>query len=150
MVQDPAVRTEYRNRRARDLLGQAKDFYKNKEFIPCLDRCDRLLATYGDLPEGQQAAQLASEIKGNPEWLQGACDSLSDRLGGLYLSLADSLLKRGQPQRAEFYLQRVIAAFPGSRQAESAQIRLTQLQGITPRPAQVQSAAQPTGTGKNH
>jgi TolA-binding protein len=58
---------------------------------------------------------------------------MSDRLGGLYLSLADSLLKRGQPQRAEFYLQRVIQAFPGSRQAESAQIRLTQLQGVQPK-----------------
>ena len=29
------------------------------------------------------------------------------------------------------YLQRVITAFPGTRQAESAQIRLGQLQGST-------------------
>jgi thioredoxin-like negative regulator of GroEL len=150
LVQNPDVRNQHRAKRARELLAQATDFYKNKEYIPCLDRCDVLLASYGDLHEATEATRLSSEIKNNPEWLQGACDTLSDRLGGLYLSLADSLLKRGQPQRAEFYLQRVIASFPGTRQAESAQIRLTQLQGVSPRPTQFQSAAQPTAGQKNN
>jgi tetratricopeptide (TPR) repeat protein len=141
VASNPDVRNQHRGKRARDLLSQAKDFYKNKEYIACLDRCEVLLGSYGDLPEGQDALTLSTEIKSNPEWLQGACDTMSDRLGGLYLALADTLLKQGQPQRAEFYLQRVIQAFPGSRQAESAQIRLSQLQGTTsPRPTQVQSA----------
>jgi thioredoxin-like negative regulator of GroEL len=142
LIQQPDVRSEHRNKRARDLLVQAKDFYQSKDYIPCLDRCELLLSGYGDLPESQEANKLAVAIKGNPEWLQGACDTMSDRLGAMYLALADSLLKRGEPQRAEFYLQRTIQAFPGSRHAESAQIRMTQLQGLYPRKNDAQSPGQ--------
>ncbi len=140
IVQSPDDRNQKRVKRAQELIVQAKDFYKNREYIPCLDRCELLVASYGDLPEGQEASGLVGEIKGNPEWLQNAADTMSDRLGGLYLALADSLLKKGQPQRAEFYLQRVIQAFPGSRQAESAEIRLRQLQGTPARKVEIQSA----------
>jgi thioredoxin-like negative regulator of GroEL len=143
MVKVPEAQNQARSKRARELLGQATDFYKGKDYIPCLDRCELILASYGDLPEGQEATKLASEIKSNPDWLQGACDSLSERLGGLYLALADSLLKRGDPQRAEFYLQRIIQAFPGSRQAESAQIRLGQLQSLFPRKGETQTSVGP-------
>jgi thioredoxin-like negative regulator of GroEL len=133
MVRTPDGQNQQRIRRARELLTQARDFYQSKDYVPCLDRCEILVSGFGDLPEGQEANKLAIEIKGNPEWLQGACDTLGDRLGVLYLALADSLLKRGDPQRAEFYLHRVIQGFPGSRHAESAQIRLTQLQSLYPR-----------------
>jgi len=61
--------------------------------------------------------------------LQQACDSLSDRLGGLYLALGESWLKKGQPQQAALYLERVVRSFPGTRQAETAQIRLSAIQG---------------------
>jgi thioredoxin-like negative regulator of GroEL len=138
MVRVPEVQGQQRNKRARELLTQARDFYESKDYIPCLDRCEMLTTGYGDLPEGQEANKLAIEIKSNPEWLQGACDTMGDRLGSLYLALADSLLKRGDPQRAEFYLQRVIQGFPGSRHAESAQIRLTQLQNLAPRKTETQ------------
>lgn len=133
MLQNNAqLKTEQRNKRVAELLTQARDFYKSKDYIPCLDRCEIILANYGDLPEGQQAFALAAEIKNNPEWLQSAADVMTDRLGGLYLALADSYLKRGETKRAEFYLKRVVQAFPGSRLAESAQIRLTQLQAPMP------------------
>jgi thioredoxin-like negative regulator of GroEL len=135
------LKVAQRNKRALELLTQARDFYKSKDYIPCLDRCEILLANYGDLPEGQQAFALAAEIKNNPEWLQNAADVMTDRLGGLYLALADSYLKRGEVRRAEFYLKRVVQAFPGSRLAESAQIRLNQLQGTTPLRTDVQRAA---------
>jgi thioredoxin-like negative regulator of GroEL len=134
------LRADQRNRRAIELLGQAREFYKSKDYIPCLDRCEIILANYGDLPEGQQAFALAAEIKNNPEWLQNAADVMADRLGGLWLANADILLKRGEVRRAEFYLKRVITAFPGSRLAESAQIRLTQLQGTSGGRTEAQSA----------
>jgi thioredoxin-like negative regulator of GroEL len=143
MVKVPEVQNQQRTRRARELLGQARDFYQSKDYILCLDRCEILVAGFGDLPEGQDAARLANDIKNNADWLQGAVDTMAERLGSLYLSLADSLLKRGNPQRAEFYLQRIIAAFPGSRHAESAQIRLTQLQSLYPRKNEVHSAGSP-------
>ena len=126
------LKVDQRNKRVRELLTQANDFYKSKDYIPCLDRCEIILANYGDLPEGQQAFSLAADIKNNPEWLQNAADVMTDRLGGIYLALADSYLKRGEVRKAQFYLQRVVQAFPGSRLAESAQVRLTQLQATTP------------------
>lgn len=121
-----------RNKRARDLLVQAHEFYKAKEYIPCMDRCALILNKYGDLPEGTQAHSLAAEIKNNPDWLQNAADVMTDRLGDLWLAIADSHLKRGEVRLAQTYLQRVVTAFPGSRMAESAQIRLNQLQGTIP------------------
>jgi thioredoxin-like negative regulator of GroEL len=134
------LKVDQRNKRVRELLAQAQDFYKSKDYIPCLDRCEIILGNYGDLPEGQKAFVLATEIKNNPEWLQNAADVMTDRLGGLYLALADSYLKRGEVKRAEFYLKRVVQAFPGSRLAESAQIRLTQLQATSPGRNDPQSA----------
>jgi thioredoxin-like negative regulator of GroEL len=126
------ARTAQRTKRVRELLAQAQDFYKSKDYIPCLDRCEIILSNFGDLPEGQQAFALVAEIKNNPEWLQAAADVMTDRLGGVYLALADSYLKRGDTQKAQVYLQRVMQAFPGSRLAESAQIRMSQLRGVTP------------------
>lgn len=144
VARNPEARAEHRNKRAKELIAQAKDFYKTRDFIPCLDRCELLVGRYGDLAEGQEASVLIAEIKNNPEWLQGAADTMTDRLGSVYLALADSLLKRGQVARAEFYLQRVVQSFPGSRQAESAQIRLTQLQGSLGRRPEIQV----TGDGR--
>ena len=136
--------TNKRGKRARELLVQAKDFYKNREFIPCLDRCEVLAASYGDMQEGQEALLIVNEIKGNPEWLQiPPPTTMSDRLGAIWLGLADSHLKKSQPQQAEMYLQRVIQAFPGSRQAEAAQVRLGQLQGSPGRRMEIQAAGPP-------
>lgn len=123
------VRDERRARRAQELLGQARDFHKNGEYLLCLDRVEILLSTYGDTPEGQQAQAMMTQIKSNPDWMLGAADNLSDRLCLLYLNLAESLAKRGQSPQAMQYYERVIRLFPGTRHAESAQIRLQQLRG---------------------
>jgi thioredoxin-like negative regulator of GroEL len=118
-----------RAQRARELLAQAQEDRKLQQFLSCLDRCELLVSKYGDLPEAAQAVQIAAEIKDNPEWMQAVCDSLSDRLSGLYLAQAETWVRRGQPQQAVLCLERVIQRFPGSRQAEVAQNRLTQLRG---------------------
>jgi thioredoxin-related protein len=120
---------EQRRDRARDLLARAREDYRAQQFLCCLDRCETLAAEYGDLSEGDEAGRLALEIKTNPEWAKAAADQVADRLCVLYLALADSWLKKGQPQQAVFYLERVVQAFPNSRQAEAAQARLSQLQG---------------------
>lgn len=132
LTQNNQDRLQQRARRAGALMAQAREFYKNKDIVPCLDRCDILLASYGDLPEGIEASQLVHEIRGNQEWLLLAADTLGDRLAGVYLSLADNLTRRGKPREAELFLRRVIQSFPGTRYAESAQIRIGQLQGISP------------------
>lgn len=120
--------------RSRELLQRAKEDYRSQCFLCCMERCEAVSAEYADLPEGAEAARLLEEIKGNPEWVKQTCEQLGDRLGTLYLSLAESCLKKGQPQQAVTYLERVVQTLPNSRQAETAQARLAQIQGQPPRP----------------
>lgn len=140
-MQSPDQNKQQRTKRAQELLTQASEFYKFKDYLPCLDRCEVLLTSYGDLPEAQEAYQMSSNIKNDPEWLQNACDVMAERLGNLWLTLADTLLKKGQPDRAKFHLERVIRAFPGTRYAESAQIRLGQLAGVPARRVEIDAAS---------
>jgi thioredoxin-like negative regulator of GroEL len=123
------VGDQQRKDRAHDLLAQAREDYRTQQFLCCLDRCEVLIAQYPELPEGAEAAQLTADIKSNAEWAKLACDQMSDRLGVLYLALADTCLKKGQPQQSVHYLERVVQNFPASRHAEAAQVRLSQIQG---------------------
>lgn len=118
-----------RSRRARDILNQAKEDFRARQFACCLDRCELLTAQFSDLNESAEAVLLEAEIKSNAEWMKLASEQLGDRLGVLYLGLAEDCLKKGQPQQATFYLERVLRAFPNSRHAETAQTRLSQIQG---------------------
>jgi thioredoxin-related protein len=129
LASKPEVKSQVRLQRARELLAQAREDYRTQQYLCCLDRCEVLAGSYADLPEGAEAAQLAGEIKNNPEWLQQACETLTERLGGLYLSLADTWIKKGQPQQAILCLERLVQTFPGTRQAESARVRLAAIQG---------------------
>jgi tetratricopeptide (TPR) repeat protein len=132
----PEINAQQRTRRARDLLAQARDEYRGQHYLACLDHCDALASAYADLPESVEAGQLAAEIKSNPDWLRSACANLSDRLGELYLALAEAWLRKGDPQQALLCLERVLQACPGTRQAEVAQTRLAQLQGGPTRPVE--------------
>jgi hypothetical protein len=135
LERNPELRAEQRARRARELLAQALEDRKARQYLLCLDRLEYLIAHYGDQPEGSQAVQLAAEIKDNAEWLQSVCESLSERLSSLYLAQADTWVRKGQQQQAVACLERVVQCFPGSRQAEIARTRLAQLRGAqTARP----------------
>ena len=82
------------------LKGQAKEDYRTEQWLCCLDRCDLLTSSYGDLPEAIEALQLAASIRSNPDWMQKACESMSARLGDMYLNLADAWLQKGHKQQA--------------------------------------------------
>jgi thioredoxin-related protein len=123
---------DQRLQRARDLLAQAREDQKAGRYLSCLDRCEVLTTAYADLPQAAEALQIGREIKSNPEWLQATCEDLMNRLGDLYLALADSWVRKGQPQQASVCLQRVVRLFPGSRYAAAAQVRLDQLQPQQP------------------
>lgn len=125
----PEVQSQVRTRQARELLAQAREDYRTQQYLCCLDRCERLATSYADLPEGVEGVQLAAEIKNNPEWLQRACESLTDRLGGLYLALAETCIKKNQSLQAARHLEHVLQTFPGTPQAEMARVRLSNLQG---------------------
>jgi len=124
----PEMRDQQRHQRARELLAQARDEFRAQQYVGCLERCEILTSAYSDLEEGNEAQQLAAQIKDKPDFLGRAAETLNARTGAMYLTLAETWVKKGQPAQAQLCLERVLQAAPGSRQAELAQARLAQLQ----------------------
>jgi thiol-disulfide isomerase/thioredoxin len=114
---------------AYDMLLQARDDFKTQQYLVCLVRCETIGARFADLSEAGEAAQLVEKITSNPEWMQQVCDTLPDLGGMSFLKMAETKLKQGQPQQAVFFLERILQAFPNTRHAEVAQVRLSQIQG---------------------
>jgi thioredoxin-like negative regulator of GroEL len=135
LAKTPEVRGQQRAARAQELLAHAKEDYRTEQWLWCLDRCELLTSSYGDLPEAAEALQMANTIRSNPEWMTKACENMTARLGDMYLGLADTWLQKGQPQQAMLCLERVVRNFPNTRHAEMAQYRLNQLQGVPTQPA---------------
>jgi thioredoxin-related protein/outer membrane protein assembly factor BamD (BamD/ComL family) len=129
MAGAPEIKLKQRGRRAQELLAQANDDYQARHYLSCLERCETLTSSYGDLPEGVEAIRLSAKIKSQPEFMQGVCDDLGAKLGLMYLALAESHAQKGQNRQAAECLERVLRTFPGTPNAEMAQQRLTQLRG---------------------
>ncbi len=128
----PEIKTAPRSARARDLLAEAREDFRTQQYLLCLHRCEVLTTTYAETAEGVEAKQLAADIKNNPDRLRAACETLSEQLGSMYLAQAEAWLRKGSPKEAMQCLERVVQALPGSRQAEVAQMRLSQIQGQPP------------------
>jgi protein disulfide-isomerase len=142
LAKSPEPRATPRAVRARELLTQAREDFRTEQWLCCLDRCDLMIANFGDLPEGREALQMAGAIRSNPDWMQKTCESMSARLGDMYIGLAETWVQKGQPQQAMICLERVIRSFPGTRQAEMAQYRLGQLQALSSQRAGFQDPTQ--------
>jgi tetratricopeptide (TPR) repeat protein len=127
-------RSRERLRQSHELMLQAQEDFRSGQYLICLIRCDTLTSRFGDLPDGAEAAELAAKITTNPEWMQQVCDTLPDLGGMSFLKMAEAKLKQGEPQQAVIFLERVLQAFPNTRHAEQAQIRLSQIQGPPPLP----------------
>lgn len=126
----PAVMARaQRTVRARELLAQAREEHRLRQYAGCLEKCELVASGYADLPEGKEAARLAREIKSNPEALAKACEHLNERLSQMYLTLADSWIKRGDSDQAVACLERVQRDFAGTAHAQMAQTKLRELQG---------------------
>jgi len=126
MMQSSELRTQQRGKKAQELLAQAQEAYRVKEYFICLDRCETLVKGYGDLPEAQEAYMINSNIKNDPQFLLNAGKVLEERLGEVWIAQGENHLRAGQTEQARYYFERVVRAFPGTRQADFAQIRLGQ------------------------
>jgi thioredoxin-related protein len=118
-------------KRGQELLAQAKEDLRSQQYLCCLDRCELVCKLYADSSEAEEARRMADEIRNNPDWLQQACDNLVDRLGSLYMSMAENWQRKGQMQLASACYERVLTAAPGSRYAELAQLKLSALKPRT-------------------
>ena len=119
-------------RQARDLLAMAKEEFRTGRYYDCLQKCDQLAVGYAGTPEGTEAEALATEVRNNPDRLAVACEQMNDRTAAMYLTLAESWMKKGQRAEATACLEKVMKLSPASRHAELAQGRLTSIQGRNP------------------
>ncbi len=113
--------------RARELLAAAREEFRSQRYADCLDKCELAAARFADLPEGKEAAALAEQVKGDPDRLSAACEQLNERTAALYLALAETWAKKGQPREAQACLEKVVRLNPAGKSAELAQARLTGL-----------------------
>jgi outer membrane protein assembly factor BamD (BamD/ComL family) len=127
LVQAQQVELAQRQRLAAELLAAAQVDFEQQNWLACLERCDRLLRDFEDLPQAKQAQALITQLQAHPEHMQRACDRLAERLGELQLALAESWLRQGEPQLAIAAYRKVLGMFPGTRYAEVARARLHQL-----------------------
>lgn len=125
-----------RGQTATALLAAARADFEQQNWLACLERCDRLLREFADLPESRQAQQLLEQLQSQPERLHSACDRITDRLGELQLTLAESWLRQGEPQLAIETFRKVLIMFPDTRYAEVARRRLQHLAEGPFQPAQ--------------
>jgi len=132
LADKPDVRTRQRARRAQEMLHLAREDFKAERFLNCLDQCEILAAAYKDLPEGRDAATLAGEIRSNPQHMARVCESMNDRLGKMYMELAESWIKKGDRDQAAACLEKVMRSNPATAAAASAQARLAQINSRTP------------------
>jgi tetratricopeptide (TPR) repeat protein len=123
----PKPRDSQKAQRAAELLTQAKTEFQAQDFFSCLEKCQTLVATFGDFPEAAAAARLEADIIANPDSLARACNNLNDRLTAMYMSLADVWLKKGKPDEAAACLEKVQQLAPGSSHAQFALVKLSQI-----------------------
>ncbi len=80
-----------------------------------------------EFPQRGRALRQAAPARDSPEQLQQACTDLEDSLAEIYMALAESWLRNGQPRRAAAALQKILQVCPERRQAQSARDRLQQI-----------------------
>jgi thioredoxin-related protein/outer membrane protein assembly factor BamD (BamD/ComL family) len=126
---NPEIRERLRNRRAKELMSMAREEFRSQQYNGCLEKCELLIANYSDRHEAAEATKLAGEIKANPDWLSKACNDQNERLNYLYVSLAETWLKKGKEDEAVTCYQKIQQLFPGTPYARVAQEKIEQLQG---------------------
>jgi thioredoxin-related protein len=132
MAEKPEEVQKRRERIARDLLAVARDDFRTGRLYDCIQKCEQIGTAYAELPEAKDADALVAAIKSNPERLAKACEQMNERTAAMYLALAESWTRKGQPTEAAACLKRVVALYPNSRHADLAQAELVRLQGKTP------------------
>ena len=93
------------------------------------------LAAYlaGKLAKERKAVRQSPEpdhFETDPQKLEQTCAGIVQSLAEMYLKLAESWLRKGQPQEAAAVLQKLIERCPETRQAQLARDRLQQLGAI--------------------
>jgi hypothetical protein len=78
------------------MLAAAREEFRTKQYADCLDKCERIVVRFADLPEAKEAAALADDIKGDPDRLAVASEQHDERTATTYLTLAEAWAKKGR------------------------------------------------------
>jgi thioredoxin-related protein len=114
-IDGPSFRTKLKN-----VLTSLEQGAKNRQGqggLPTIEKTDA--------PEKRTSSDRLSKAEADEK--QKECERLVEKIGGLYLQLAEAAMKEGENKQAEAYFNRVLQTSPGTRQAEIAGERLTRL-----------------------
>jgi len=127
LAEKPEEVQKRKARLARDLLAVARDDFRTGRLYDCIQKCEQLGLAFAEQPEARDASALLAEIKNNPERLAKACEQMNDRTAAMYMALAESWSKKGQPAEAAACLKKVVALCPNTRHAELAHAELLRI-----------------------
>jgi tetratricopeptide (TPR) repeat protein len=127
LAERPELKANQQDRRAKEILAQARDAFKNERFSAALELCEILETTYKDAPEGKHGAELAASIRSSPDKLAVACEHLNERLASMYATLGETWLKKGEREQAAACFEKAVRAAPATLVARDAQVKLTSL-----------------------
>jgi uncharacterized protein YyaL (SSP411 family) len=127
LAANPEIQEKLRLRSARDLLASAREEFRTNKFYDCLQRCEQIVVAYPALPEAKEAAALAADIKSNPERLAAVCEQMNQRTATMYMTLAESWVKKGQLAEAIACYEKVVKLTPNTRQADLASAQIAKL-----------------------
>jgi tetratricopeptide (TPR) repeat protein len=127
LAEKPEEVQKRKARLSRDLLAVARDDFRTGRLYDCMQKCEQLALAFAEQPEARDALALIAEIKNNPERLAKACEQMNDRTAAMYMALAESWSKKGQPAEAAACLKKVVALCPNTRHAELAQAELLRI-----------------------
>jgi thioredoxin-like negative regulator of GroEL len=128
LADKPEAIAQRRTRLARDLLATAREDFRADRMYDCMQRCETLAGNYTELTEAREASAMLADIRGNPDRLAKACDQMNERTAAMYMTLADSWTKKGQPTEAAACLRKVMTLCPNTRQSDVAQAELMKLE----------------------
>jgi len=128
LEESPEFKKQQRQQRAQELLTLARFDYENKHYLCCLDRCELLVRQYADMSEGQEAQVMLDRIRENPDWMQEATTAIGERWADMQLALAESWIRKGEPNLGMECLRRVVKMSPSPRHVELATFRLAQME----------------------
>lgn len=112
-----------------DLLEKMQTERRSGRLIIAHDLAQQIKLIAPGTAAENDAQRLIDDSLADPQALKQLVEAQSDRLANLLFQSAETAIKQGQPQQAVYYLERILQIFPSSKYANTAQIRLAQIQG---------------------
>jgi thioredoxin-related protein len=124
---DTDLRQKLHAFRARKLLAQAEAALARKAYAPAAAAVAQLLKDFADTEQAEAAKKLRAELDANPDAAVGIQDDRAKAEAERMLRMADMYRQNRMAARALAEYKRVVAKFPKTRYAETAQQKIQEI-----------------------